>query len=89
MEVHGSGSTMPAVLIGDAAHAVPEDFSPGDIVRASWDAIDLCSMIVLRYDDDKLSFSIPRLKFCEVAEVSQGLGPKMNESPSPFFWFQG
>lgn len=45
---------MPAVLIGDAGHAVPDMLSPGAINWAMIDAIDLCSMIVQRYDDDEL-----------------------------------
>ena len=52
------GLTMPAVLIGNAAHAVPEDFPDDHINRALWDAIDLCTMIVERYDDDRLFSTI-------------------------------
>lgn len=44
---------MPAVLIGDAGHAVPDFLSPSGINLAMMDAIDLSSMIVQRYDDDE------------------------------------
>lgn len=44
---------MPAVLIGDAGHAVPDFLYPGGINLAMMDAIDLCSMIVQRYYDDE------------------------------------
>lgn len=44
---------MPAVLIGDAAHALPDSLAPGGINWALMDAIDLCAMIVQRYDDDE------------------------------------
>ena len=53
-EVFSGGLSMPAVLIGNAAHAIPEILSPADIDRAMFDAIGLCSMIVERYDDDEL-----------------------------------
>lgn len=48
--------SMPTVLIGDAAHAIPRNYSVGSINWAMMDAVDLCSMIVQRYDDDE-SFS--------------------------------
>lgn len=51
--INGKAS-IPTVLIGDAGHAVPEYLSPGAINWAMMDAIDLCSMIVQRYDDDEL-----------------------------------
>lgn len=57
-EVFRDELAMPAVLIGDAAHAVPEFYSATDINQALWDAIDLCSMIVKRYDDDQLFSTI-------------------------------
>ena len=58
-EINRDNLTMPAVLIGDAAHAIPEMFSPADINRALWDAIELCCMIVERYDDDDTFSTIP------------------------------
>ena len=56
-EVMRQGISIPAVLIGNAAHAIPETFSPDDISNAMVDAINLCSMIVERFDDDDKSFS--------------------------------
>lgn len=59
--------SMPAVLIGNAAHTIPETFSPGDISKAMADAVSLCSMIRERYDDDESFSSISadfyRLKY--------------------------
>ena len=66
-DIMRKGLSMPAVLIGNAAHAIPETFSPGDISNAMADAVSLCSMIVERYDDDKLFSTISedyyRLKY--------------------------
>ena len=53
-DVFSDGLSMPAVLIGNAAHAIPEILSPADISWAMMDAMDLCHMIVERYDDDRL-----------------------------------
>jgi len=52
-DVFRGGASMPAALIGDAGHAVPDFLSSGGINWAMMDAIDLCSMIVQRYDDDE------------------------------------
>jgi len=52
-DVFRGGASMPAVLIGDAGHAVPDFLSSGGINWAMMDAIDLCSMMVQRYDDDE------------------------------------
>ena len=59
-DVFSDGLSMPAVLIGNAAHAIPELISPADINWAMMDAMDLCYMIVERYDDDKLFFQISK-----------------------------
>lgn len=54
------GVTVPAVLVGNAAHAVPEIYSPADINWALTDSVELCRMIVERYDDDKLFSQISK-----------------------------
>lgn len=59
-EIFRQSLSMPAVLIGNAAHSVPEILSPGAINWAMIDAIDLCSMIVQRYDDDQRFSKISR-----------------------------
>ena len=59
-DVFSDGLSMPAVLIGNAAHAIPEIFSPADINWAMMDAMDLCNMIVERYDDDRLFSQISK-----------------------------
>lgn len=59
-EVFSDGLSMPAVLIGNAAHAIPEILSLADISWAIMDAMDLCHMIVERYDDDKLFSQITK-----------------------------
>ena len=51
---------MPAVLIGNAAHAIPEILSAADINWAMMDAFDLCHMIVERYDEDRLFSQITK-----------------------------
>lgn len=53
-EVFSNGLSMPAVLIGDAAHAIPQVMSAYTINQTIWDAFQLCSMIVDRYDNDML-----------------------------------
>ncbi|KAL8640382.1 MAG: hypothetical protein Q9226_008756, partial [Calogaya cf. arnoldii] len=58
-EVFRGETSMPAVLIGDAAHARPGIFAPDDMSWAMLDAFDLCHLIVERYKDDKLFLSIP------------------------------
>lgn len=52
--VFRDGLSMPAVLVGSAAHSIPEFLSPADISWVMIDAMDLCYMIVERYNDDKL-----------------------------------
>lgn len=59
-DVFSGGLSMAAVLIGNAAHTIPELFSPADINWAIMDAIDLCYMIVERYDDDTLFSQISK-----------------------------
>ena len=54
---------MSAVLIGNAAHAIPEIYAPDDINSAIVDAFDLCHMIVDRYNDDKLFSQIPKVYY--------------------------
>lgn len=54
MEVISNGLSMPAVLVGNAAHSIPEFLSPADISWVIMDAMDLCYMIVERYYDDRL-----------------------------------
>lgn len=58
-QVFRNGLSMPAVSIGNAAHAIPELFSPGDINHAMMDAFDLSSMFIDRYEDDELFARIP------------------------------
>ena len=58
-KVVSGGLSLPAVLIGDAAHAIPIALSRGDINDAVYDALDLCRMIVERYDDDELFARVP------------------------------
>lgn len=53
-DVFSGGLSMPAVLIGNAAHAIPELLSLDDINAAIWDGIDLCKVIVRNYNDDRL-----------------------------------
>ena len=48
--VSSNGVSMHAVLIVKAAHAI----SPTDVNRAMWDAVNICSIIVNRYDDNGL-----------------------------------
>ena len=66
-EVERDGLSMPAVLIGNAAHAIPETLSAGDISCAMMDAVDLCRMIVERYDTDvffnRISKDFYKLKY--------------------------
>ena len=62
-EVIRDGLSLSAVMIGDAAHCVPEIFSQESINRAIWDAIDLCSKIVQSYDDDEEMFARIPLDF--------------------------
>ena len=59
-DVVSDGMSMPAVLIGNAAHAIPEILSAADINWAMMDAFDLCHMIVERYDDDRLFSQITK-----------------------------
>ncbi len=53
-DVFSGGLSMPAVLVGNAAHAIPDILSPADISWVMIDAMDLCYMIVERYNDDRL-----------------------------------
>ena len=46
--------SMPAVHIGHAAHSISEFISPADISWMMMDAMDLCYMIVERYNNDRL-----------------------------------
>ena len=52
--------SLPVVMIGDAAHGLPESFSPNAISSTITDAIELSRMIINRYADDSVFATIPR-----------------------------
>ena len=59
-DVFSNGLSMPAVLVGNATHSVPEFLFPADISWVIMDAMDLCYMIVERYYDDRLFSQISK-----------------------------
>ena len=58
-EVVRNGMSMPAVLIGNAAHALPDICSAGSINAVISDAMKLCDMIVDRYENNQAFARIP------------------------------
>ena len=59
-EIVRGNVSLPAVMIGDAAHAIPELLSPDAINATILDAKALSRMIIERYDDDSAFATIPR-----------------------------
>ena len=59
-DVFSGGLSMPAVLVGNAAHAIPDILFPAHIGWVMMDAMDLCYMIVERYNDDRLFSQISK-----------------------------
>ena len=53
-DVFSNGSSMPAILVGNAAHFISDILSSADISWVVVDVLDLCYMIVERYNDERL-----------------------------------
>ena len=53
-DVFSNGSSMTAILVGNAAHFISDILSSADIIWVVVDVMDLCYMIVERYNDDRL-----------------------------------
>ena len=77
--VTSHGLNLPAVLIGDAAHAIPETLSSRDINSTIRDAVILCSMIVDRYEDDVLFSLIPKDYYATGHIIWANLGREWEE----------
>lgn len=70
---------MSAVLIGNAAHIIPEILSSDDINWAMSDALELCRMIVDRYDYDKLFSRIANDFYAKRLDIWHGLRTSWEE----------
>lgn len=58
-EIVRGNLSLPAIMIGDAAHGIPESCSPDSINDTIWDATVLGRMIIERYDDDSAFATLP------------------------------
>ena len=74
-EVVRGNLSLPAVMIGDAAHGVPESCSPGTLNETISDALILGRRIIERYHDDSAFASIPKdfyYRRCDMWRVLPG-----------------